>query len=80
MDKPELEAEKSQDVIVPIGASLKETVVTVSSPEGVEEFSLKGYGVTEDDKLRLTFYFRTFLNVFSQLTKTLGSGILFIET
>ena len=61
MDKSELEAEKSQDVVMPVGASLKETVVTVSSPEGVEEFSLRGYGVTEDDKLRLTFYEALFL-------------------
>jgi tRNA-intron endonuclease len=61
LDKPELEAEKSQDSLVPVGASLKETVVTVSSPEGLEELSLKGYGVTEDDKLRLTFYEALFL-------------------
>jgi len=61
LDKPELETEKSQDVMMPIGASLKENVVTVSSPEGVEEFSSKGYGVTEDDKLRLTFYETLFL-------------------
>jgi len=61
LDKSELEAEKSQDVVMPVGASLKETVVTVSSPEGIEEFSLKGYGVTEDDKLRLTFYEAMFL-------------------
>jgi len=61
LDKPEVEAEKSQDVLVPVGASLKEAVVTVSSPEGMEEFSLKGYGVTEDDKMRLTFYETLFL-------------------
>jgi tRNA-intron endonuclease len=61
LDKPELEAEKSQEVIMPVGASLKETVVTVSSPEGIEEFSSKGYGVTEDGKLRLTFYEALFL-------------------
>ena len=61
MDKSELEAEKSKDVTVPIDASLKESVVTVSSPEAVEEFSLKGYGVTENGKLRLTFYESLFL-------------------
>jgi tRNA-intron endonuclease len=61
LEKSEVEAEKSQEAIVPVGASLKETVVTVSSPEGIEEFSLKGYGVTEDDKLRLTFYETLFL-------------------
>lgn len=61
LDKPELEAEKSQDVVMPVGASLKETEVTVSSPEGVEEFSSKGYGVVEDGKLRLTFHEALFL-------------------
>ena len=61
LDKPEVEAEKSQEVLVPFGASLKETAVTVSSLEGIEELSLKGYGVTEDGKLRLTFYEALFL-------------------
>jgi len=61
LDKPELEAEKSQDVVMPVGASLKENVVTVSSPEGIEEFSLKGYGVTEDGKLCLAFHEALFL-------------------
>jgi tRNA-intron endonuclease len=57
----ELEAEKSQDVMVPVAVSLKETEVTVSSPEAVEEFSSKGYGVTEHGKLRLTFCEALFL-------------------
>ena len=57
----ELEAEKSQDFVTPVGASLKETDVTISSPEGMEEFSQKGYGVTEDSKLRLTFVESLFL-------------------
>ncbi len=61
MEKREVEAKKSQEAIVPIGASMKETVVTVSSPEGVEDLSLKGYGVIEDSKLRLTFYETLFL-------------------
>ena len=62
LDKAEVEAEKSQDaIIVPVGASLKEIVVFVSSPEGIEEFSSKGYGVDEDGKLRLTFYEALFL-------------------
>jgi tRNA-intron endonuclease len=61
LDKPDVEAEKSKDVVLPVGASLKEDVVTVSSPEAIEEFSLKGYGVTEDGKLRLTFYEALFL-------------------
>ena len=61
LDKTEVEAEKSQDAVVPVGASLKESVVFVSSPEGMEEFSAKGYGVDEDGKLRLTFYEALFL-------------------
>ena len=61
MDKPELEAEESQAEEITIVASLKETVVTVSLPEGVEELSLRGYGVIEDSNLRLTFYEALFL-------------------
>ena len=70
LEKSEAEAEKSQEAIVPAGASLKEDIVTVSSPEGIEEFSSKGYGVTEDDKLRLTFYETLFL---------LGKGAIEVE-
>jgi tRNA-intron endonuclease len=61
LEKPEVEAGKSPEAVVPVGASLKETVVTVSSPEGIEELSMKGYGVDEDGKLRLTFYEALFL-------------------
>jgi len=62
LDKAEVEAEKTKDAaVVPVEASLKGTVVTVSSPEGIEEFSSKGYGVDEDGKLRLTFYEALFL-------------------
>ena len=61
LDNPEFEVEKSQDVVMPVGASLKENVVTVSSPEGIEEFSLKGYGITEDGKLSLAFHEALFL-------------------
>ncbi len=61
MDKSELEVEKSPEIEMPIGASLKETEVTVSSQEGIEEFSSKGYGITEDNKLRLTFHETLFL-------------------
>ncbi|PVX26616.1 MAG: tRNA-intron lyase [Candidatus Bathyarchaeum sp.] len=53
--KSEAEAEKSQEIL-PVGASLKETVVTISSPEGIQEFSSKGYGTEEDGKLLLTLY------------------------
>ena len=70
LDKSELETEESQVAEIPIGASIKENVVTVSSPEGVEELSSKGYGVTEDDKLRLTFYETLFL---------LGKGAIEVE-
>jgi tRNA-intron endonuclease len=61
LDKPDVEAEKNQDVVMPVGAFLKEDAVTVSSPEAIEQFSSKGYGVTEDGKLRLTFYETLFL-------------------
>lgn len=61
-DKVEVVAEKSKDaVVVPVETSMKGTVVTVSSPEGTEEFSSKGYGTTEEDKLQLTFYEALFL-------------------
>jgi len=61
-DKAEVEAEKPKDaVVVPVEASMKGTVVTVSSPEGTEEFSSKGYGTTDEGKLQLTFYEALFL-------------------
>lgn len=56
MKKSELETEESQTADIPIGASIKENVVTLSSTEGIEELSLKGYGVAEEEKLCLTFY------------------------
>jgi hypothetical protein len=43
LDKAEVEAAKSPEALVPVGASLKETAVTVSSPEGIEEFSSFGF-------------------------------------
>lgn len=61
LGKPELEAEESQAEEITIAASLKDNVVTVSSPEGVEELSSRGYGILEDGKLRLTFYEALFL-------------------
>ena len=61
MDKPELEEEKSPEIETPIAASLIDTAVTVSSPEGVGEFLSKGYGVAEDGKLALTFHEALFL-------------------
>jgi tRNA-intron endonuclease, archaea type len=59
-DKTEVEKPKDA-VVVPVEASMKGTAVTVSSPEDTEEFSSKGYGTTEDDKLQLTFYEALFL-------------------
>ena len=61
MGKPEVKAEESQAAEIMIAASLKENVVTVSSQEGVEELSSRGYGVTEDGKLNLTLYETLFL-------------------
>jgi len=61
LDKPELETEKNQDTEMLMEASLKENTVEISSPEGVEEFSLKGYGVKEEGKLLLTLYEALFL-------------------
>lgn len=55
------QSEKTQDAVLPVSASLKETSVTVSSPEEVEELSSKGYGITEDGKFNLAFYEALFL-------------------
>jgi tRNA-intron endonuclease len=61
LGKPELKTEERQSEERTIAASLKDDVVTVSSPEGVEELSLRGYGVIESNKLYLTFYEALFL-------------------
>ena len=61
MDKTELEAEKSTEIEMPVSASLKDTIVTVSSMDGIKEFSSKGYGIPEDNKLRLMFHETLFL-------------------
>jgi tRNA-intron endonuclease len=60
LDKTELE-EKSQELMTPVSASLRETVVNIFSPEGIEDFCSKGYGTTEDGKLHLTFHEALFL-------------------
>lgn len=67
--KSEDETEKSQEIL-PVDASLNETVVTIMSPEGIKEFSTKGYGTDEDGKLRLTLYEALFL---------LGKGALTVR-
>lgn len=61
MDKIDSEAQKSQDAVLPVGAFLKDDSLTVTSAEGIQEFSSKGYGVAEDGKLCLTFYEALFL-------------------
>jgi tRNA-intron endonuclease len=61
LDKSEPEAEKNQELVLPIGASLEETTIMVTSPEGIKEFSAKGYGTTEEGKLNLTFHETLFL-------------------
>jgi len=62
LDKAEVEAQKNKDAVVaPVEASIKGTAVTVSSPEGIEQFSSKGYGVDEDGKLTLALYEALFL-------------------
>ncbi len=61
MGKSELEAEESKAEEITTFASLKENVVTVSSLEGVDALSSRGYGVLENDKLTLTFYEALFL-------------------
>ena len=61
LGKQELDAEKGKEALVPVGAVLKDTVVTVSAKDGVEELSAKGYGTTEEGKLKLTFCETLFL-------------------
>jgi tRNA-intron endonuclease len=60
VDKSE-ELQKKQEIVVPISASLTNSDVIVLSPEGIEELALKGYGVKEEEKLRLTLYEALFL-------------------
>ncbi len=61
LGKQEVEAEESHVPEIRITAFLKDNVVTISLPEGVEELSSRGYGIPEDDKLNLTFYETLFL-------------------
>ncbi len=53
-----------------IKALLTENSILVSSPEGIEGLSSRGYGVSQNGKLTLTFYEALFL---------LGRGILEVE-
>jgi tRNA-intron endonuclease len=61
VDKTEFAVQKKQEIVAPINASLIDNEVFVTSIEGVEELSLKGYGTKEEKKLRLTFYEALFL-------------------
>jgi tRNA-intron endonuclease len=53
-----------------VEASLREHDVLVSSPEGIEGLSSRGYGVSENGKLTLTFYEALFL---------LSKGVIEVE-
>jgi tRNA-intron endonuclease len=61
LENSELEEENNKEIELPVCASIKETEVSVSLSESVEEFSSKGYGILEDDEVRLTFYEALFL-------------------
>jgi tRNA-intron endonuclease len=61
LEKVDFNAEKSQDAVLPVSASLKNDVVTIMSAEGIEDLFSKGFGIIEDDKLHLTFYEALFL-------------------
>ncbi len=61
LGKPKVDIQENQVAEIRIAASLKDNDVTISLPEGAEELSSRGYGVTEEDKLNLTFYEALFL-------------------
>jgi tRNA-intron endonuclease len=64
------EADETRVAELRIKASLGENGVLVSSPEGIEDLSSRGYGVSENGKLTLTFYEALFL---------LGKGVIEVE-
>lgn len=64
------EADTSREAELKIKASLGEKGVLVSSPEGIEGLSARGYGTSENGKLTLNFYEALFL---------LSKGIIEIE-
>lgn len=55
------ETEERRVAELKIKASLSENNVIVSSPEGIEGLSSRGYGVSENGKLTLSFYEALFL-------------------
>jgi len=61
LGRSKLEAEENRVAELKIEASMREDLVLVSSPEGVEGLSSRGYGVPENGKLTLTFYEALFL-------------------
>ena len=63
-------AEVDRNAELTIEASLGEKGVLVSSPENIEELSLRGYGVPENEGLMVTFYEALFL---------LGKGIIEVK-
>jgi tRNA-intron endonuclease len=64
------EANETRVAELKIKASLRENDVLVSSPEGIEGLSSRGYGVSENGKLTLTFYEALFL---------LSKGVIEVE-
>jgi len=70
LKQPESKAETSREAELKIIASLGEKGVLVSSPEDIEGLSSRGYGVSEDGKMALTFCEALFL---------LGKDILQVE-
>jgi tRNA-intron endonuclease len=61
LGRSKLDAEENRVAELKIEASVRENDVLISSPEGVEGLSLRGYGVPENDKLTLTLYEALFL-------------------
>jgi len=61
LGRSKLETEENRVAELKIKASMRENDVLVSSPEGVEGLSSRGYGVSENGKLTLTLYEALFL-------------------
>ena len=61
LGQSKLDAEESRVAEPKIEASVRENGVLISSPEGVEGLSSRGYGVPENGKLILTIYEALFL-------------------
>jgi len=70
LGQSKLEADETRVAELKIKASLKENAVLVSSPEGVEGLSSRGYGVSENGKLTLALFEALFL---------LGKGVIEVE-